>query len=285
MRVTIVGLGLIGGSIAKALRRPAAVAGGPWHVTAFARRREPLLLALQEGAVDAVATDLADGLAGAELIVLAADATANLALLDEVAAVLGRASSVTVTDVSSTKSAIGARARLHPGLNFVGGHPMSGRERTGYAAAEAALFAERPWVVVPGDGAGAADLARVEALVRACGARPVHLTAEQHDAAVAAISHLPLIAAAALVEAVTAADEWPRARALAAQGWRDMSRLARGDPAMGAALLATNRAAVAAQLRRYRAELDRWLADLDGADEQALAERLRSARAALEAGE
>ena len=64
-----------------------------------------------------------------------------------------------------------------------------------------------------------------------------------------------------------------------------MSRLARGDPAMGAALLATNRAVVAAQLRRYRAELDRWLADLDGADEQALAERLRAARAALEAGE
>ena len=285
MRVTIVGLGLIGGSIAKALRRPAAVADGPWHVTALARRREPLALALREGAVDAVATDLADGIAGAELIVLAADATANLALLDEVAAVLGRASSVTVTDVSSTKSAIGARARLHPGLCFVGGHPMSGRERSGYAAAEAALFAERPWVVVPGDAVGAADLARVEALARACGARPVHLTAEQHDVAVAAISHLPLIAAAALVEAVTAADEWPWARALAAQGWRDMSRLARGDPAMGAALLATNRAVVAAQLRRYRAELDRWLADLDGADEQALAERLRAARAALEAGE
>jgi prephenate dehydrogenase len=116
------------------------------------------------------------------------------------------------------------------------------------------------------------------------------MDAAEHDAAVAAISHLPLVLAAALLEAVSGpADapraDWPTASSLAAGGWRDMTRLARGDAAMGAGILATNGPAVAARLRDLQAAIDDWLAALerpDGPDEAALADRLEAVRARLE---
>jgi prephenate dehydrogenase len=108
--------------------------------------------------------------------------------------------------------------------------------------------------------------------------------AVDHDAAVAAISHLPLVAAVALVEAVAADPAtWGPAGPLAANGWRDMTRLARGDAEMGAGILATNHDAVATQLRAYRSAIDAWIAALEsGADAATLRSRLAAARALLE---
>jgi prephenate dehydrogenase len=170
---------------------------------------------------------------------------------------------------------------------------MAGRETTGYASADADLFVDRPWVLVAGAHAAAADVARVESLVRACRARAVEMDAAAHDRAVAAISHLPLVVAAALVEAVAGRgtagrpepSDWPEAAALAAGGWRDTTRLARGDETMGAAIVATNAPALASRLRDLRAVLDQWLAELErprGPDEAVIAERLRAARTILE---
>jgi prephenate dehydrogenase len=106
------------------------------------------------------------------------------------------------------------------------------------------------------------------------------MTAAEHDGAVAAISHLPLVAAAALVEAVAlsdgGADDWPLGRALAATGWSDMTRLARGDPEMGAGILATNRAAVVARLRAYRDAIDAWITRLETDADPGLAAGLRA---------
>jgi prephenate dehydrogenase len=181
------------------------------------------------------------------------------------------------------------------GLPFVGGHPMAGRETSGYGAADPALFEGRPWVVVPGALARPSDVARIEELARSVGAVPVPMGAIEHDAAVAAISHLPLLLSVALVEAVVGAGDgepradWPAAHRLAAGGWRDMTRLARGDVAMGAGIAATNADALAARLRDLRAVLDAWLADLEQVsqaaginDPAALEERLRNARRRLE---
>jgi prephenate dehydrogenase len=121
-------------------------------------------------------------------------------------------------------------------------------------------------VVAPAVGAGAGDVERVESLALAVGARPLRMAPIDQDLAVAAISHLPLIAAAALVEAIASdPDRWPASQALAAGGWRDMTRLARGDADMGAGILATNARPVAGWLRAYRDALDGWLAELDGA--------------------
>ena len=165
---------------------------------------------------------------------------------------------------------------------------MAGRESAGYAAATADLFAGRPWVLVPGGAASDAEVTVVTSLARACGARPVVMTAEAHDAAVAGISHLPLVVAVALVEAVAgpgdgpARADWPAAARLAAGGWRDMTRVARGDPQMGAAIVATNAPAIAARLRDLRAVLDDWLAVLErpGGPDEAARHRAASGRPA-----
>jgi prephenate dehydrogenase len=134
-------------------------------------------------------------------------------------------------------------------------------------------------------------VALVERLGQACGARVVRMDAVAHDRAVAGISHLPLIAAAALVEAVAGAgsgparDDWPVAESLAAGGWRDMTRLARGDVAMGTGIAATNAPMLAARIRDYRAVLDGWIDALEregGPDEAAIAARLLAARTRLD---
>ncbi len=162
--------------------------------------------------------------------------------------------------------------------------------RSGFDAADAGLFRGRPWVITEAVGAGDAGVARSLAL--ACGAVPVELDAARHDRLVAAISHLPLLASAALVEAVTgtAADpdgDWPAAAALAASGWRDATRLARGDATMGAEIAASNAEAIAAVMRRLRNRIDEWLDLLeaaDGPDADAMRERLAAAKARLDRG-
>lgn len=291
-RIAFLGLGLIGGSIALALRE----AGSPSHLAAWTPGGGGPQEGARRGLIDAVAPDAAAAVEGAGLVILAGPPMSILHGLRDLAGPLRSVldPDVTITDVASTKALIVATAE-DLGLPFVGGHPMAGRERTGVASATADLFLDRPWVIAAGDDTGAAHLDRVENLARAVGARPVRMTPLDHDLAVAAISHLPLIAAAALVESV-AADRaaWDAARPLAASGWRDMTRLARGDVDMGAGIIATNARPIAAQLRAYRDAIDAWLADLDRIiDEQAPVEpakaavdglrtRLEAARAALE---
>ncbi len=288
MHVAILGLGLIGGSVARALR---AVPGGAWTVAAWTPSGEAPARALAAGMVDAAPGSLGDALAGADLVVLAAPPTACLALVGRLGGPerAALAPGAVVTDVASTKARLVARANA-AGLRFVGGHPMAGRETSGWEAGDAGLLRGRPWVVVPGAVADEEDAARVEALARACGAVPLRMDAATHDAAVAAISHLPLVVAAALVEAVAGGPGeaepagWPAASRLAASGWRDATRLARGDPAMGAGIAATNAAPIAAGLRAVRERLDAWIALLEATgaaampDEVALRARLAAAR-------
>ena len=259
MRLAILGLGLIGGSIARALavREP-----GAWHVTAWSRTLDGPRRAVEEGVVADAVSDATAAIAGADLVVLAASPAANLALVERLGPALAAAGGL-LTDVTSVQAPIAARAAAVPGLRFVGGHPMSGRERRGYAAADAALFVDRPWVVLPGPRASGGDVDLVRRLARACGAHPLELEPGVHDRAVAAISHVPLLAAVALVEAAVSAPDWPVARSLAAQGWRDATRLARGDAELGAGILAMNASAIAEALRRYRHELERWQVRLD----------------------
>jgi prephenate dehydrogenase len=282
MRVAILGLGQIGGSVGRAL----VAAGDPWRVAGWSRSDETLRTAAADG-IEATAS-IGDACVGADLIVLAAPPLACLELLDALAGSLRDtlAADAVVTDVASTKVAICARA-AGLGLRFIGGHPMAGREGSGYAAANPGLFVGRPWVVTVAEPPDA-DLdpvaeERVIALATACGAEIVRLGPAEHDAAVAAISHLPLVVAAALVEAVTADPDWPLAERLAAGGWASMTRLARGDVEMGAGILATNGPAVAARLRVLRDVLDDWLAKLETApaDAAGLRERLATARRRL----
>jgi prephenate dehydrogenase len=283
-RIAFLGLGLIGGSIALALRE----AGYAGTLAAWSPRGNGPAEALRRGIVDEAPDAPEPAVERAGLVILAGP---PLAIVEHLGARAGWRNvldeGATVTDVGSTKARI-VEAADAARLPFVGGHPMAGRESTGVGAATGELFVDRPWVVVPGAHARPQDVATVQALATATGARPHRMAADEHDAAVAAISHLPLVVAAALVESVAGASDaegWATARDLAAGGWRDMTRLAMGDPEMGAGILTTNASAVARRLRRMRDTLDAWIEQLEGeqagADPAGLRRRLESARAAL----
>jgi prephenate dehydrogenase len=289
VRVSIAGFGLIGGSIARALRE--RVGPGQWHVTAWSRTPTPVHEAREDGVVDVAAATLEEAVRGADIVVLAAPPLTCLDLIDELGGPLRSAigEDCTITDVASAKARIVARADAAR-LPFIGGHPMAGRESSGYAAATPDLFAQRPWVTVLGQYARLGDGERIGEFIEACGALQVPMHADAHDSAVAAISHMPLIVSAAMVEAVAGGpgkpehEDWRAAEVLAATGWAGMTRLARGEPGMGAGIAAINSAAIASRLRDLRKVIDAWLRELErdgGPDADALLARFTSARQRL----
>ena len=258
MRLAIIGLGLIGGSVARAL---AARDAGAWHVVAWSRSREGPRAALADGVIDAVAPSAGDAIADAELVLLAASPLANLDLLRRLGPQAVQSGAV-VTDVTSAQARLAATADDVPGLRYIGGHPMAGAEARGYDAARADLFLDRPWIVLPGRDAAEEDIARVETLGRACGGRIVRMAPQVHDHLVAAVSHLPLAVAAALAETVIGDAAWSDAERLAAGGWRDATRVARGDADLATGIAALNRDELVAWLDRLSAVLSSWRADI-----------------------
>ena len=292
MEIALVGFGLIGGSIARALRGSTpSPDGAVERLVAWSPTGRGCAEALADGVIDDVAATIADATDTADLVVLAAPPLATLDLLDALA---GPGSArlkpeAVVTDVASAKARIVERAALLE-LPFVGGHPMAGLETTGYSTSRADLFIDRPWIVVPTEPNDERAEA-VDDLARRVGARPIRMNAVAHDRAVAAISHLPLLLSAALVGAVAGdgpdsqPEGWADARTLAASGWRDMTRLARGDATMAAGIAVTNATPLAAQVRAVRAELDAWLALLEadgGPDAEEVRERFAALRRRLD---
>jgi prephenate dehydrogenase len=241
----IVGLGLIGGSIAAA----ASAAWPRLHVIGVDR---PEIAADARGRgwiheVRARSGDLGD----ADLVVLAAPVPGIVACLGDLARAGHRS---TVTDVGSTKRTI-LQAAADAGLaGFVGGHPMAGAEASGLAAARADLFAGHRWHVVPGERAGDDDVARVEALASGVGARPTRTDAETHDRVMAYVSHLPQLLAVALMNTAGGAVGGD-GLAMAGRGLADMTRLASSPPAVWEGILAANADYVAEALDALRVEL------------------------------
>lgn len=253
-RAIISGTGLIGTSIALGLRNLG------WQTLGW--DADPTALA---GAVGAGALVPLDGIEPAtlgpdDLLVLASPPSSVLAAVSDLD------TAALVIDVASVKGPIIAAARTP---RFVGTHPMAGREVTGPDAARAALFRGATWVVVP-NGADEKDVECVERIVTDLGARPVRMSAERHDAAVARISHVPQILAAALLEG---AGEVPGAMDLAAGSFRDLTRVASSDPAVWMDILTANRSEVTAALEWLR---DRLAAVLES--EAQLAATLEDAR-------
>jgi prephenate dehydrogenase len=291
MDIAFLGFGLMAGAIAQAVKSD--VNATDWRMRAWSPSRRGPRLAYQDGILDRVSATPADAMIGADLIVLAAPATACLTLLDALAGDLRTSldPDAVVTDVASTKVAIVQRAD-EARIRFIGGHPMAGLEMSGYQPGTADILVDRPWVVVPGAIATADDADRVDVLATTCGSVVTRMDARTHDRAVAAISHLPLVVAAALVESVSrvgdaASDDdlWTLSSSLAAGGWRDTTRVARGDPTMAAAIAATNSVELASRIRALRSVLDRWLLELDrdgGPDEAAIRDRFAAARTILD---
>ncbi len=242
-RTAILGLGLVGGSLAGALvERGWPVAG--WDPDPAARR-----LAARRGAACGGASP-EGAVEGADLVVLAAPPRANLELLARLA---GRPGSPVVTDTGSVKGEIAGRGRRLLGDRFVAGHPMAGRTPGGASQADPALFAGASWFVC---GGGAGPRKRVEAMARAVGARPVRATPVRHDRMMARVSHVPQILASLLVGDLAARD--PEALAAAGPGFRGWARLAASPPELWMEILDANAGPVRAEIAR----LERALAGL-----------------------
>jgi prephenate dehydrogenase len=253
-RIAIIGLGLIGGSIALALKR----AQPEVEVAGFARTRETVQKARRLKAIDVAADSAADAVRGASLVVIASPILAKRAVFAEIADALEPGA--VVTDVGSTKSRVmrWAKEILPAHAHFVGGHPMAGKEQAGIDAADADLFQDRPWVIVPSVDADEAAVNTVLGLAQVCGARPIFMDAEEHDSYVAAISHLPLVVASALFSVVFGSTAWPELAQLASSGFRDTTRLASGSPEMAHDIVRTNRDNVLHWIDRFAQELQRF---------------------------
>jgi len=262
-RVAVVGLGLMGGSLALALRGHCRAV---WGVD-----NDPgaLAYACQQGIID-TATDF-EGALRADVLVLAAPVRAILAQLEQMGRGSGPAARQLVLDLGSTKTDIAAAMdRLPPEFAPIGGHPMCGKEVSGLTHAEAGLFRDKVFVLTPLARTPGWALELTRQIVQAVGAQPLELTPERHDQLAAAASHLPYLAAAGLVRAAAGLGD-EQVWQVAASGFRDTSRLAASDVTMMTDILLTNRQAIAGALERYQAELSALIALLDAGDAEALA--------------
>jgi prephenate dehydrogenase len=263
VRAAVIGLGLIGGSLLRALAGAGhGVLGYDADPATRAMARTAAARA-PAGSRWQVTGTVRDAVADAELVVLAVPLPAVGTVLDELANV-GYAG--LVTDVTSVKSPVRAlvKERVGPLPGFVGGHPMAGRETSGFAAADPALFRNCAWVLClePGE-TGLADWLSLAGLVTGLSARVVPATADEHDRAVAAVSHVPHLLASALM-AAGATD--PLALTLGAGSFRDGTRVAASPPALTAAMCGGNAPAVAAALDRVLDLLDEARDALDESD-------------------
>ena len=249
--VAVVGLGLIGASLCRALRETLPDMG----IVGITRSAGTADRAMDDGICDLAGTT-PDLLRHVELAVLCTPVVDMPPWLEQCAAY----PELLVTDCGSTKQWIVERAhRQFDAARFLGGHPMAGRERSGYDAAEATLFAGATWVLTPTDPKQLDRFKPWVDTIGALGGLVEVIAPAEHDRAVALISHLPFALSAALMRAAATAPEWETARKLAASGFRDMARLAGGDPAMYAAIVETNTQALADATGALLAELDRMV--------------------------
>jgi prephenate dehydrogenase len=263
--VAILGLGLMGSSFALALKEARADV----VIVGSDTDSRTLRKALDRGVVTSASADtsIADM---ADVVVIGAPIKA---MRDVFAQLSGRTRGKVVTDMASTKASVMEWAAA-AGIDLVGGHPMCGKEKSGIDAADASVFKGVPWVLTR-------DEPVLSELIEAVGAHPVVMDAETHDRLVAGVSHAAFLLSVGYVLALSRRSDWPEASRLAAGGFRDMSRLAAGDPELYAGVTRTNRAQLIEQLDAVAAELARLRRHLE-ADDPRLVELFEEAQAVRE---
>lgn len=258
-RLSIIGLGLIGGSLGAALMSSGTVE----HIVGFDPDPTTRRIALEKCAVHEVSASIGEAMRLADLVVLAAPVDAVLKMADEVA-YHARPGSI-VTDVCSVKRPVVQKyeSRLSGKASFVGGHPMAGSERQGIGAADPLLFENAAYVITPTATTAEAAVTQVEAMARAVGAHPIRLDPAVHDKAVAGVSHLPQIIASTLMLTVGRQNiETPEGSlspiVLAGGGLRDTTRIAASPARMWREILLANADEVLKQLDAFEAMLAQW---------------------------
>lgn len=276
--VAVAGVGLIGGSIGLGIRRH----GVARRIAGYDVDPVTLEAAHGMGVVDETWLSPGPWLAEVDLLVLAAPSGSIVPLAERMMPSLR--DGAVVTDVGSVKGPVVAGVRellARPGMprvSFVGGHPMAGSERGGVLAANAGLMENAVWVLTPEPDTDSAALALVRGFVTDLGARAIEMSPEQHDELAATVSHLPYLAAVALTGMVDEGEDRELKMLLAAGGFRDLTRVASGDPRMSRDMVFTNRDAVLVALRRFREQLDSLESLLE--EPNSLLERAQAAKRA-----
>lgn len=267
-QITILGPGLLGASLALALKDR----GLCQRVHAWSRRAETRALAMQTDWCDAVFDQAGEACKGSQLVVVCTPVDTIVPLLSEVAPKLSP--DALVTDVGSTKSLIcrEARGQLPPEVHFIGSHPMAGSERTGMAHAQVDLFTGAACIVTPLDNATDLNIARLIQLWEALGMQVMTCSPEKHDEIVAHISHLPHLLASSLCSYL--AGKEPNWRNLAGGGLRDTTRVAAGDSGLWKQILEHNREEVLRAIDGFENELHAFKSALLNKDSINLVARL-----------
>jgi prephenate dehydrogenase len=267
--LTIVGVGLIGGSIGLAAKRR-AIAN---HIVGVGRHQSTLNLAVDLGAIDAGSLELAAGVADADLVVFC---TPVQYIAEQVLSAARHCKpGAVLTDAGSTKAEIvrTLAGQLPPGVSFIGSHPLAGSEKRGPEYAEHDLFEDRLVVVTPTSGTDPAKLEQVFDFWHALGARVKVMLPEEHDRALAITSHVPHLLAAALAGSLP-----NELQELTATGFRDTTRIAAGDPELWSGIFLQNRHAVLAALDRVAAQLAQLRTALDAGDGNTLIHLLNQSK-------
>ncbi len=276
-RLAIIGVGLIGGSLARALRR----AGACRAIVGCGRDAAQLEKALALGVIDSYERDPAQAVAGADVVVLAVPVGATEAVYRRLAA--GLDAQAVVTDVGSTKGSVVEAVRAATGTlppNFVPGHPIAGTEKSGVEASLADLFQGRRVILTPHEDTAAEAVARVRRMWEACGAAVSLMGVAHHDQVLAATSHLPHVLAYALVDSLARMEDSTEVFAYAAGGFRDFTRIASSDPQMWHDICLANREALVPVLERFGADLGRLCAAIRNGDSDAVLDTFTRAKQA-----
>ncbi|MBR6897484.1 MAG: prephenate dehydrogenase [Lachnospiraceae bacterium] len=261
MKIGFIGLGLIGGSIAKGLKK----AHSDIYIIAHTRSRDSLLPALNDGVIDEIAEEIDEAFGSCDVIYLCTPVANNrqfLVLLKDVIS-----ENTIITDVGSTKADICRSAEgLGMEKNFCGGHPMAGSERSGYANSSDHLLENAFYLLTPTKGTPERAVELLTSLAKDLGSTVKVLSASEHDETVAAISHLPHLVACSLVDAVRDNDKNGLMKTLAAGGFKDITRIASSSPDMWEQICASNREPIADYIRKHIASMEAILSMVEAGD-------------------
>ena len=255
MLVTIIGLGLIGGSIGLSLKQNKELG---WEIVGYSRSQETVKKALSLGAIERGETNLKDAVKQAEFVIIATPVLTLREIFYGIAPYLP--SGCIVTDTASTKVRVmkWAEEILPPTVDFIGGHPMAGRETHGIQAAKDELFRGCAYCLIPSGKASSKSIDKVTDMVKKLGAISFFIDAQEHDTLVAGISHLPILLSAALVSLTTRNPSWHKMSKLAASGYYDLTRLASGSPEVNAHICLSNQEAIVNWIDKFNKELERY---------------------------
>ncbi len=251
-KLSILGVGMIGGSLARALKRADACQ----TVVGFGRSEEKLRMAMDLGVIDEYSLRARDAVQGADMVVIATPLSTNARLFADIKASLPE--NAVITDVGSAKGIVVKAARENLGekfANFVPGHPIAGKEKSGVEASSADLFEDHVVILTPGEETSIHALSNVTAMWEACLAEVITLDVEHHDDVLAATSHLPHVLAYALVDCLAKKQETEEVFSYAAGGFLDFTRIASSDPTMWHDICTANRDSLLRMLDMFNEHL------------------------------